>query len=62
MKYRVLPGHAFDMGGGVTADAGAEIELADDVAAMHRHRIEPIPDDTVQTPARDADPGFDQET
>lgn len=41
-RYTVRPGHTFDLGGGKTAEAGDEIELADDVAVNHAHRIEPV--------------------
>lgn len=50
-RYTVLPGHSFDRGDGTTASGGDEIELEDDVAAAHAHRIDAIPED-VQTPAQ----------
>lgn len=51
--YKILPGHTFDLGAGKTAGAGDEIELEDDVAALHAHRVEPV-QAAVQTPAPDS--------
>jgi hypothetical protein len=48
-RYRILAGNTFDLGAGRTAGAGEEIELEDDVAKAHAHRVEPVVDEGVQT-------------
>lgn len=43
-KYRILPGHTYRDADGSVKGPGAEIELGDDVAAMHPGSVELIPD------------------
>lgn len=50
--YRILPGAVFALGDGSTRTGGQTIELADDVAREHAHRIEAVrPEEPAQPQA-----------
>jgi hypothetical protein len=42
MKYTIQPGHSFLDSDGKTKAAGDTIELADDVAAANRDKVQPV--------------------
>lgn len=57
-RYVIRPGHSFELAGGQVATGGEQIELADDVAALHADKVDPV---QPSAPAVDPAPGSSSE-
>ena len=53
-KYRILPGGSFRLPDGSLLAAGADIDLATDVAAMHPGKVELLPEAEPEAASSDA--------
>lgn len=50
-KYKIRPGESFRDSDGSIKGGGETIELCDEMAAVHRDRIEPLPEENAVEPA-----------